>query len=105
MLLEKHEITNWTMSTLYVIRRGEGGDAVVLDRSRAVFFILGEVGGGWAWVRIFRIFPTALTNLVYRGISRVRYRLFGRLKSCPLPSEEHRGRFLGTSEAQTLQDQ
>lgn len=43
----------------------------------------------WLW-----IIPRPLADLVYRGIARVRYRIFGRYQSCRLPAPDERARFL-----------
>ena len=59
----------------------------VYRRSDAVAQALQLLGGGWR-VREF----------AYGLVARVRYRLFGRYPSCPLPPPEQRGRLLGVVE-------
>jgi len=72
-----------------------GGEEVrLLLRSSAVFEILGELGRSSWWLRLLSALPTALTDLAYAAFVRVRYRVFGRLATCPLPSAEERARFL-----------
>lgn len=67
---------------------------VVFFRSRAVFFILNELGGGWKILSILKVIPAPITDLVYRIISKIRYRLFGKKESCRLPTPEERTVFL-----------
>jgi predicted DCC family thiol-disulfide oxidoreductase YuxK len=66
----------------------------LLRRSRAVLFVLGELGGGWAVLAWLRLLPAALTDVAYRLVARSRYRLFGRLDSCRLPRPAERARFI-----------
>lgn len=44
---------------------------------------------GWAW-----LVPRPLADLGYRLFARVRYRVFGRLDACKLPTPDERSRFL-----------
>lgn len=67
---------------------------VVFFRSRAVFFILNELGGGWKILSMFKVIPAPITDLVYRIISMIRYRVFGKKVSCRLPTSEERTLFL-----------
>jgi predicted DCC family thiol-disulfide oxidoreductase YuxK len=45
-------------------------------------------------VAVLRWIPRPVRDLGYRLIARWRYRIWGRLKSCPLPTAEERTRFL-----------
>ena len=96
-LLQEQGIEAPQMDTLFVLAQNEDGSRTVYQRSRAVFFCLGLVGGGWSWLRIFRVLPKLVTDGVYRIVAKLRYRLFGRDRSCPIPSDEHRRRFLDRS--------
>ncbi len=75
--------------SLVFMREGE-----VFTRSRAVFALLGEVRSAWRFLRVFRFLPAWLTDLPYRLVARVRYRLFGRGDACGLPSAALRARIL-----------
>jgi predicted DCC family thiol-disulfide oxidoreductase YuxK len=55
---------------------------------------------GWSWVRLLSVLPRRLRNLGYDLIASNRYRLFGRLDSCMVPSPDVRGRFILDSVAQ-----
>ncbi len=47
--------------------------------------------------RALRLIPRALREFVYGFIVRHRYRIFGRYKTCPVPTAEQRNRILGIS--------
>ena len=64
-------------------------------RSRAVIHALDALGFPWSLIaRLFRVVPSRLADAAYRGIARRRYRLFGKLETCPLPPPQWRDRFL-----------
>jgi predicted DCC family thiol-disulfide oxidoreductase YuxK len=68
---------------------------ILLTRFDAVLVILQQLGGIWRVAAfLLRILPRPLRDLAYRIVARNRYRVFGRYNTCPLPSEETRGRFL-----------
>lgn len=67
---------------------------VVLMRSRAVFFVLSELGGFWSAVACLRHIPQPITDLGYQIVAKIRYRLFGKKESCRLPTPEERTLFL-----------
>ncbi|WP_263366614.1 thiol-disulfide oxidoreductase DCC family protein [Edaphobacter bradus] len=65
-------------------------------RSDAVASALGILGGRWAILgRTLRLIPRPLREFGYGLIARVRYRLFGRYTTCPIPSPSERSRILG----------
>jgi predicted DCC family thiol-disulfide oxidoreductase YuxK len=66
----------------------------MLYRSRAFFAVLAHVRSGWRWLRVFRWLPAWLTDLPYRLVARVRFRIFGRADACSLPEPSQRERFL-----------
>ena len=71
-----------------------GPEPVVELRSRAIFRICRELGGSVRhWARL-QVLPSWLTDLLYRGFVRIRYRAFGKLDACRVPTPEERERFL-----------
>jgi predicted DCC family thiol-disulfide oxidoreductase YuxK len=66
----------------------------VLTESSAVLGILSDLGGIWKLLSIFRIIPPVLRNVAYRFCAKRRYRVFGMLETCMLPSSEWKNRFL-----------
>jgi len=70
-------------------------DGRLVSRSRAIAEALRQLGGGWAVLgHLARIFPTVFLDLLYRLFARYRYRLFGKLDACAVPSPADRARFL-----------
>lgn len=48
----------------------------------------------WSWLRVFWVVPRPVRDWVYDRIAKSRYRIFGKLDACPLPTPESRARFL-----------
>lgn len=67
----------------------------VLVRSDAALAVADYLGGPWkALAALGRLVPRRLRDAAYDLIARNRYRIAGRVESCPLPTPEQRGRFL-----------
>jgi predicted DCC family thiol-disulfide oxidoreductase YuxK len=82
-------------STMLVVRDPGGSREQLLDRSTGVLALLGELQRPWPAVgKALGWIPRAVRDLGYRLIARWRYRIWGRLESCPLPTAEERARFL-----------
>ena len=76
-------------------------DSVVLiDNDRVAFrtkaFIMASYHLPYPWHAMywFRWVPAWVTDPLYRLVARFRYRFFGKLKNCGIPSREDRERFL-----------
>ena len=69
-------------------------DGRLLDRGRAILAGLAALGGAWKLSAVFRIVPTFVLDLVYRLVARTRYRIFGKLDTCELPTPEEREKFI-----------
>jgi predicted DCC family thiol-disulfide oxidoreductase YuxK len=68
------------------------GDRAYL-RSKAFLHLSRHLRAPWRWAYAFRWFPGFLLDLGYRVVAATRYRLFGKVDSCELPSPENRARF------------
>jgi predicted DCC family thiol-disulfide oxidoreductase YuxK len=77
------------LDSVYVL----AADGRLWRKSRAVWFVLREIGGFWRVVSLLRVVPPFITDRVYDLVARVRYRLFGRLEACRIPSSAERERF------------
>ena len=66
----------------------------VLCRARAALLVADRIGWPWRAACALGIMPTCLLDVGYRVVARLRYRVFGRYDSCPVPAPEHRDRFL-----------
>lgn len=82
------------LDTFYVVAHYGTDRQTLSQRSRAVLFVARQLGFPWRVVTVFGVLPTVLLDLGYRLMARVRYRVFGKYDTCPIPSAEHRARFL-----------
>jgi predicted DCC family thiol-disulfide oxidoreductase YuxK len=68
-------------------------------RSDAVGAALELLSGPWRLLgRSLMLVPRRLRELAYGIVARMRYRLFGRYTTCPLPPPNQRSRLLGVYE-------
>ncbi|HMP95361.1 MAG TPA: DCC1-like thiol-disulfide oxidoreductase family protein [Kiritimatiellia bacterium] len=64
------------------------------DQSTAALRIARRLRGLWPLLYILIVVPRPLRDAVYRWIARHRYRWFGKVAECPLPTPDIRDRFL-----------
>lgn len=69
------------------------GNTALRD-SAAVFAIWSGLGWPWRALTLFRLVPRTLRDTIYRLVARHRYRLFGKRKTCWVPSAEQTDRVL-----------
>lgn len=69
-------------------------DERIVVQLDATLDIAEYLGGVWRAARILRALPRPVRDWSYGLFARVRYRLFGRYDSCPLPDAAVRERFL-----------
>lgn len=67
------------------------------DRSSAALRIAKKLDGLWPVLYIFLILPKPLRDAVYNLIGRNRYKWFGKMEACMIPTPEVRSRFLDTN--------
>jgi predicted DCC family thiol-disulfide oxidoreductase YuxK len=87
-LILEHGLNQLDSDTIILISDGKA-----YVRAEAVFEIMKYLDGGWSLLRFLRFLPASLNDLLYRFIAKNRYRIFGK-RSCMIPSEEMRSRFL-----------
>lgn len=78
-----------TLETVVYI---DGGRAHV--RSKAFLHLARHLRAPWRWAHALRWLPGFVLDLGYRLIAAIRYRVWGKLDACELPSPEQRARFL-----------
>ena len=66
----------------------------VYKKSDAVIKIFTGLGGGFILINLLRVFPKILRDFIYDVFANYRYRLFGKLKQCDMPSKEIVDRFI-----------
>ncbi len=69
-------------------------DGKAFKKSEAGIQILKELPFPWKLLSIFSIFPTRLNDFFYDFIAKSRYKWFGKLDTCRLPSPEEKDLFL-----------
>jgi predicted DCC family thiol-disulfide oxidoreductase YuxK len=66
----------------------------VYVRSTGALRLARYLGGAWHVARVVGIVPRFVRDLAYDAFARIRYRVFGRYDSCPIPTPEQRARFI-----------
>ena len=96
-LLARHGLqgAGGALGTMVVVLEAGGVGERVLVRSDAVVALLRELNWPWTWVGgALRVAPRVVRDWGYGLVARWRYRIWGRLESCPVPTAEERGKFL-----------
>lgn len=70
------------------------GDKYFL-KSSAGLRVLKELGGVWKFFYVFIIIPKFIRDFFYNIIAKTRYKMFGKLDTCMVPTPEISKRFLG----------
>ncbi len=81
------------LDTVYVLADAHRAEEMLYWRSRAILFVLGELGWPWRAAGALGCLPTPWLDAAYDAFARVRYRVFGRLDRCRVPSPAERDRF------------
>ena len=93
--LSAHGADPTRLDAMYVLVDRGSPSAHVLSGSDAVIHTLAQLGGPWpAVAKTASLLPSPIANALYRIVARLRYPVFGRLTSCPLPPPEWRRHFL-----------
>lgn len=82
------------LDSLVLVDVGRDGRERVAWHSGAVLGICAYLPWPWRLALVLRIVPAPLRDLCYRAFARIRYRVFGRVESCRLPTPGERARFL-----------
>jgi predicted DCC family thiol-disulfide oxidoreductase YuxK len=92
-IIERHPAIASVDSVVFVDEPGGLGERVAV-RSEAALRVAAYLGGPWRLLTAARIVPAALRDRLYDGFAKVRYRVFGKYDSCPIPPREVRHRFV-----------
>jgi predicted DCC family thiol-disulfide oxidoreductase YuxK len=98
-LLARHGIDAATATgnsgTVLAVQRLDSPAESVLIRSNAILALLRQLPQPWPVIgAIFRLIPRPVRDLGYRLVARFRYRIWGRLDACPIPTAAERNHFL-----------
>jgi predicted DCC family thiol-disulfide oxidoreductase YuxK len=78
--------------SIFVLRRGQ--KEILLQRSDAFLYILENLPRYRGLALIGKRFPKRIRDSLYRLIAATRYRIWGQLDSCRIPSPEEKAKFL-----------
>lgn len=92
-LRRRHPSLPRDVDSLVFVEARDGTERLLL-RSEAVFRVCELLDALPAGLRWLARLPRPLADLGYRIFARLRYRVFGRLDACRLPSPEERALFL-----------
>jgi predicted DCC family thiol-disulfide oxidoreductase YuxK len=81
------------IDTLVLLERDADGEHLYL-RSDAVLRVAAAIDSPWRRLAWLRFVPRPIRDWGYGLFARNRYRMFGRLDACPVPSEAERARFV-----------
>ena len=92
-VIERHPAIHDVDSVVFVDEPGGPGERVSV-RSAAALRVTNYLGGPWKLLEAARIIPAPVRDWLYDRFADIRYRVFGKYDSCPLPSPEVRARFV-----------
>jgi predicted DCC family thiol-disulfide oxidoreductase YuxK len=78
-----------TLESVVLVDRGR-----VHLRSKAFLYGARYLTRPWRWAYHLRWIPALVLDLLYRVIARVRYRVWGKLDACTLPTADERAHLL-----------
>ncbi|MGZ4511143.1 MAG: thiol-disulfide oxidoreductase DCC family protein [Mycobacterium sp.] len=92
-VFDRHPAIAGVDSVVFVDEPGQPTERVAV-RSAAALRVVDYLGGPWKLLQVARIIPAPLRDWLYDRVADVRYRIFGKYDTCPLPPPEVRARFL-----------
>lgn len=92
-IIDRHPSIANVDSVVFVDEPGQPAERVSV-RSGAALRVVNYLGGPWKLLTVARVIPRPLRDWLYDRFAAIRYRVFGKYDSCPLPPLEVRARFL-----------
>jgi predicted DCC family thiol-disulfide oxidoreductase YuxK len=89
LILKEYDIETEKFNSLILIEKGK-----VYFRSDAALRIARRLSGGWPVFYAFVIVPPFIRNFFYDLLAGNRYRWFGKRKTCFIPDQHIRNRFI-----------
>jgi predicted DCC family thiol-disulfide oxidoreductase YuxK len=93
-LLQRFDRTPDDLSTFFVVADYQSASPSLLSKAAAALFIAEALGGVWSAANALRILPQRVLDWGYDVVARNRYRWFGRLDTCRVPTAAERSRFI-----------
>lgn len=93
-VLARHPEAGDALESVVYVRGVGSPEERAYVRSDAVLAILRDVGGIYRPLSVLRFVPRPIRDAVYDWIAKNRYRWFGKLDSCRLPTGDMAERFL-----------
>ncbi|MGV3464337.1 MAG: thiol-disulfide oxidoreductase DCC family protein [Heyndrickxia sp.] len=87
-LLNEYGLEENIQSVVYI------SDEKAYEKSDAALQICRKLNGLWKVLSIFYFVPRPIRNVIYDYIAKNRYKWFGKMESCMVPSSEIKSRFL-----------
>lgn len=87
------------LGTFQVIEDYRGDRPRLLRRSAAACMVATSLGWPWRAAAALQVLPAAWLDAAYDVVARHRHQLAGRRDACPIPTPDHRARFLDAPEA------
>jgi predicted DCC family thiol-disulfide oxidoreductase YuxK len=92
-IFDRHPAIAGVDSVVFVDGPGQPAERVAV-RSAAALRVVDYLGGPWKLLEAARIIPAPLRDWLYDRVADVRYRIFGKYDTCPLPPPKVRARFV-----------
>lgn len=89
----RHPAMEGVDSVVFVDEPGRPAERVAV-RSAAALRVVDYLGGPWKLFGMARIIPAPVRDWLYDKFAGIRYRVFGKYDTCPLPPPQVRARFL-----------
>ena len=94
-ILSRHGRNAGLLKTVYLIEQPGSATEKLYSKSAAAIRVLSELEGPTRALRLFLLVPGPLRDIGYDLVAAIRYRVFGKSDTCPLPKASDRERFLG----------
>ncbi len=88
-LLKRHKIDSTNTDSIVLISNNQA-----YLKSTAALLIAKQLDGIWKLLSVFLIIPQFIRDNVYELIAKNRYKWFGKLEACRMPTPPMRTRFL-----------
>jgi len=88
-LFKEYSISNSELDSVILVKNGH-----CYTKSDAALEIIKQFNGFYSYLYVFKILPKRLRDYFYDIFAKNRYRVFGKMDSCMIPSKKLRKRFI-----------